>query len=126
MKAALQHVKDVLMNVFPVQTSVRGNPAWSSAQAFVGNVLTYVGNVQMPAETTAATLHNCFSNVPMPVAGALKNAKNMMRSIVSVVPKSAEDVLKNAGKWQFKKSMRALEPLRLSFDSPLHLTWASL
>lgn len=58
MKAALQHVKNVQTNLLPVQTSVRDIPAWSSAQAFAGNVLTYVGSVQTLVGTTAATLHN--------------------------------------------------------------------
>lgn len=58
MKVVLQHVKNAQTNVFPVQTSARDIPAWSSAQAFAENVLTYVGNVQMLVGTTAATLHN--------------------------------------------------------------------
>lgn len=107
MKAASQHVKVVQMNVLPVQTIVRGIRAWSSVNAFVENVLTSVADVQMPAEATVVMLPNYCSNVPMPVAGALKNVKSMIQTIASVVQKNAESVKLNAVRLLPKYLLRA-------------------
>lgn len=58
MKAALQHVKGVQTNVSPALTTARESRVWNIVKKHVGNAQTSVGNVQMPAETTAAMLHN--------------------------------------------------------------------
>lgn len=103
MKAALQHVKDVQTNVLPVLIIARENLVWNNVRERVENVLTSVGNALMPAETTAAMLHNCSSNVLTPVAVALKNVKSMRRIIVSVALKSAAGAKKSAGGWQLNQ-----------------------
>jgi hypothetical protein len=47
----------------------------------------------------AKTLHYFVAHAPKYVSSAQKNAKSMTWSTASVVPKSAENVLKNVGIW---------------------------
>lgn len=99
MKAALLHVRHVQKPVTPVLNIAKVIPEWNSAKSFAGHAPMRAENVRKHAEAGVQMQHNRHKNVPMPAVPALKNAKSMMRNIVSVAPKSAASAKQNAEEW---------------------------